>query len=137
RPPTAFPDNPYAIDETLRTVATRKPPSLATVRPDLPRDFILAIDAALAPEPDKRKVSCGEIARRLRKLGRVDVGRLELRELSPPAGGGRPGGPRARRRRGGGLPRPPRRPRPPSRWRDSRCCLRVSRSRLRATLHRP
>jgi hypothetical protein len=80
-PPAAFPDNPYAIDETLRAVATRNPPSLATVRPELPRDLVLAIDAALASAPEKRTASCVEIARQLRKVGRVDAGKRELREL--------------------------------------------------------
>jgi serine/threonine protein kinase len=81
RPPTVFPDNPYAIDETLRAVATRKPPSLATVRPDLPRELILAVDAALMSAPEKRTVGCAEIARQLRTVGRVDAGKRELREL--------------------------------------------------------
>jgi serine/threonine protein kinase len=128
RPPTVFPDNPYAIDETLRAVATRKPPSLATVRPDLPRDLILAVDAALMSAPEKRTVGCGDIAKQLRAVGRVDAGKRELRELviraqsagtnkAPVAqatSGAAPSPPTATAALAAGLPvLPPRQPLPP------------------------
>jgi serine/threonine protein kinase len=80
RPPTIFPQDPYAIDATLRAVATRQPPSLATFRSDLPRGLVLAVDAALVSAPEKRTIGCADIARWLRKSGRLEAGKRELRE---------------------------------------------------------
>jgi serine/threonine-protein kinase len=81
RPPVPFPNNPYAIDETLRAVAERKPPSLATARPDLPQALVRAVDGALVSTVAERTVSCADLARALRQVGSLEAGKRELREL--------------------------------------------------------
>jgi serine/threonine-protein kinase len=75
-----LPHDPFAIEATLKAVASRNPPSLTNIRPDLPRGLALAVDAALMPAPEKRTIGCADIAQWLRK-GRLDAGKRELREL--------------------------------------------------------
>jgi serine/threonine-protein kinase len=76
-----LPHDPLAIEATLRAVATRNPPALATIRADLPRDLSQAVDAALISEPEKRTITCAQMSAWIRKAGRLDVGKRELREL--------------------------------------------------------
>jgi serine/threonine-protein kinase len=75
-----LPHDPFAIEATLKAVATRNPPSLTNIRPDLPRGMALAVDAALMTAPAKRTIGCADIARWLRK-GNLEAGKRELREL--------------------------------------------------------
>jgi hypothetical protein len=88
KPCTKLPHDPFAIDATLRAIATRKPESLGTVRPDLPRELVAAIDDALASAPENRTVTCAELARCIRLAGQCDVGKRELRELAIRASAG-------------------------------------------------
>ncbi|MBL9020789.1 MAG: serine/threonine protein kinase, partial [Myxococcales bacterium] len=53
---------------------------LGELRPDLPRELVAAIDAALEPSPDRRRITCAELAQWLAKLVRADAGREELRQ---------------------------------------------------------
>jgi serine/threonine-protein kinase len=53
---------------------------LGELRPDLPRELVAAIDAALEPSPDRRRISCAELAQWLAKLVKPDAGREELRQ---------------------------------------------------------
>jgi serine/threonine-protein kinase len=80
RPSTILPNDPFAIEATLRAVAGRNPESLATVRPDLPKELVAAVDAALVSAPDQRIISCADMALRIRKAVRFDAGKRELRE---------------------------------------------------------
>lgn len=57
-----------------------RPQALGELRPDLPRELVAAIDAALEPSPDRRRISCAELAQWLAKLVRPDAGREELRQ---------------------------------------------------------
>ena len=65
----------------------RRPPidgtrleAVSTLRKDIPREIAAAIDAALEPAPDRRKITCLELEQWLEKLTRVEVGKAELRE---------------------------------------------------------
>lgn len=80
RPSTILPNDPFAIEATLRAVARRNPESLATVRPDLPEELVAAVSAALVSAPEQRIISCAEVARRIRGAARFDRGKKELRE---------------------------------------------------------
>jgi eukaryotic-like serine/threonine-protein kinase len=53
---------------------------LAELRPDLPRELHAAIDAALEPLPDKRRITCGDLTQWLVKLAKIETGREELRQ---------------------------------------------------------
>ncbi len=57
-----------------------RPTPIAEARPDLPRELLAAIDAALEPSPDRRRISCADIAQWLGKLTKADAGREELRQ---------------------------------------------------------
>lgn len=53
---------------------------IAKLRPDLPREIIAAIDAALEPSPDRRRITCAEFTQWLTKLTKPEAGREELRQ---------------------------------------------------------
>ncbi len=53
---------------------------LGELRPDLPREVLAAVDAALEPSADRRRISCAEIAQWLAKLVKPEAGREELRQ---------------------------------------------------------
>ncbi len=57
-----------------------RPTPIGEARPDLPRELIAAIEAALEPSPDKRRITCGDLAQWLSKLSKADAGREELRQ---------------------------------------------------------
>jgi len=57
-----------------------KPKPLSEIRPDLPRELLAAIDAALEPSPDRRKIGCAELSAWLGKLVKPEAGREELRK---------------------------------------------------------
>jgi len=61
------------------TDGTRLQP-IGELRQDLPRELVAAIDAALEPSPDRRRISCADLAQWLAKLVRPDAGREELRQ---------------------------------------------------------
>ena len=69
-------------------VGTRPKP-LATLRPDLPKELTSAIDAALEPSPDKRKVSCQDLERVLNKAPGIEEGQKDLEEKVAPLKGPR------------------------------------------------
>ncbi len=57
-----------------------RPQPLGELRPDLPRELVAAIDAAMEPSPDRRRITCAELAQWLAKLVKPDAGREELRQ---------------------------------------------------------
>jgi eukaryotic-like serine/threonine-protein kinase len=57
-----------------------RPTPIAEARPDLPRELLAAIDAALEPSPDRRRITCADIAQWLAKLTKAEAGREELRQ---------------------------------------------------------
>ncbi|WP_372518161.1 serine/threonine protein kinase [Polyangium jinanense] len=69
-------------------VGTRPMP-LAVLRSDLPKELTNAIDAALEPSPDKRKVSCQELERVLNKARGIEEGQKDLEEKVAPLKGPR------------------------------------------------
>jgi eukaryotic-like serine/threonine-protein kinase len=58
----------------------QRPASMSTLRPDIPREIAAAIDAALEPSPDKRRITCHDLAQWASKLVNVERGRDELRQ---------------------------------------------------------
>ncbi|MDI1448165.1 serine/threonine protein kinase, partial [Polyangium sp. 6x1] len=80
-------------------VGTRPKP-LATLRPDLPKELTSAIDGALEPSADKRKVSCQELERVLNKAPGIEEGQKDLEEKVAPLKG-----PRSKAAEGEGGPR--------------------------------
>ncbi|MDI3286583.1 serine/threonine-protein kinase, partial [Polyangium sp. 15x6] len=80
-------------------VGTRPMP-LAVLRSDLPKELTSAIDAALEPSPDKRKVSCQELERVLNKAPGIELGQKDLEEKVAPLKG-----PRSKATEGEGGPR--------------------------------
>lgn len=78
----------YGLGMLLWTLFTdREPPpnaarpdSLVELRPDIPREITAAIDAALEPSPDRRRISCNDIAQWLSKVMNSEKGREELRQ---------------------------------------------------------
>jgi eukaryotic-like serine/threonine-protein kinase len=79
RTATVLPRDPFAIEATFKAVAGRKLEPLRSLRPDLPLELARAVDAALAPTPDQRIVTCAEMARLIRKVLHVATGKAELR----------------------------------------------------------
>ena len=77
---TTLPLDPFAIEATLQAVATRKLEPLGALRPDLPRELALAVDAALVSAPESRTTSCAEMARWIRKVFHFAQGKMELRD---------------------------------------------------------
>jgi serine/threonine-protein kinase len=75
RPATILPRDPLAVEGILRAVTQRKPQPLATIRKDLPKELVAAVDAALTFSPDKRTITCGELAKWMRKV--VHVGQAK------------------------------------------------------------
>ena len=65
---TVLPKDPLAIEGILRAVTERKPEPLATLRRDLPRELVAAVDAALSFTPAKRTITCAEMAKWMRKV---------------------------------------------------------------------
>src|SRR5262249_35061659 len=57
----------------------KRPDSLATVRPDLAPELIALVDAALAPAPEERTLTCAEMAQRIRNLAPDTSGKEDLR----------------------------------------------------------
>ena len=57
-----------------------RPDPISTLRPDLPRELHAAIDAALEPGPDRRRITCADIVQWLSKLTKPEAGREELRQ---------------------------------------------------------
>jgi eukaryotic-like serine/threonine-protein kinase len=57
-----------------------RPAPIAELRPDLPRELHAAIDAALEPLADKRRITCGDLTQWLVKLAKIETGREELRQ---------------------------------------------------------
>ncbi|MFO0548989.1 MAG: protein kinase [Polyangiaceae bacterium] len=57
-----------------------RPQPLAELRPDLPKELIATVDAALEPLPDKRRITAAEMANWLSKLTKMEAGREELRQ---------------------------------------------------------
>jgi serine/threonine-protein kinase len=78
----------YALGILLWAVLTGQEPPLegarptpiVELRPDLPRELHAAIDAALEPIPDKRRITCGDLTQWLVKLAKIETGREELRQ---------------------------------------------------------
>ncbi|WP_269749878.1 serine/threonine protein kinase [Polyangium fumosum] len=80
-------------------VGTRPMP-LAVLRSDLPKELTSAIDGALEPSPDKRKVSCQDLERVLNKAPGIELGQKDLEEKVAPLKG-----PRTKATEGDGGPR--------------------------------
>jgi serine/threonine-protein kinase len=78
RPATVLPKDPLAIEGILRAVTQRKPAPLATLRRDLPKELVAAVDAALTFASDKRTITCGELAKWMRKVVSVGQARTLL-----------------------------------------------------------
>jgi serine/threonine-protein kinase len=57
-----------------------RPEPLSTLRQDLPRELVAAIEASMEPVHDKRKITCAEIEQWLGKVTKADTGKSELRE---------------------------------------------------------
>ncbi len=60
--------------------AETRPESLSELRPDIPREISAAIDAALEASPDRRRITCHDIAQWLAKVMNAEKGREELRQ---------------------------------------------------------
>lgn len=58
-----------------------RPPSLASVRRDVPREVSAAVDAALQEDPNKRTITCAELARWISQIAQIDDGKRALRTL--------------------------------------------------------
>jgi serine/threonine protein kinase len=78
RPSTVLPKDPLAVEAILRAVTQRKPAPLATLRRDLPRELVAAIDASLTASPEKRTIGAGEMAQWIRKVVHVGQAKKEL-----------------------------------------------------------
>ncbi|HKQ68208.1 MAG TPA: serine/threonine-protein kinase, partial [Polyangiaceae bacterium] len=74
----------YAAGLVLWELLTGKAPSevtsLGSVRRDLPRELLAAVDAALMPSIDKRTIGCADMARWIKKVTHAGRGRKEVRE---------------------------------------------------------
>jgi serine/threonine protein kinase len=57
-----------------------RPEPLSKLRDDLPREIVAAIEAAMEPSADRRKITCAEIEQWLAKVTKVESGRSELRD---------------------------------------------------------
>lgn len=57
-----------------------RPESLGKLRSDVPREITAAIDAALEPSPDRRKITCQELEQWVGKVAKLEAGRSDLRE---------------------------------------------------------
>ena len=58
----------------------RKLEPIETLRADIAPELARAINAALAPTPEQRIVTCAEMARTIRKVLHLPTGKAELRE---------------------------------------------------------
>jgi serine/threonine-protein kinase len=59
-----------------------RPAPLSKLREDLPREISAAIEAALEPDVNRRRITCLEIEQWLEKIAKVDIGKMELREVA-------------------------------------------------------
>ena len=80
RTATILPRDPFAIEATFEAVAQRKLEPIETLRADIAPELARAINAALAPTPEQRIVTCAEMARTIRKVLHLPTGKAELRE---------------------------------------------------------
>ncbi|WP_437634416.1 protein kinase domain-containing protein [Sorangium sp. So ce854] len=55
-----------------------RPPSIASIRPEIPRPVVALLEAALALSPDDRKITSQEIEQTLAKVARPEKGKAEL-----------------------------------------------------------
>lgn len=78
RPATVLPKDPLAVEAILRAVTQRKPAPLATLRRDLPRELVAAVDASLTSSPEKRTISAAEMALWMRKVVHAGEAKKEL-----------------------------------------------------------
>lgn len=58
-----------------------RPPSLSSVREGIARELTAAIDAALHDDPNKRTISCAELARWIARVAPLEEGKRELKAL--------------------------------------------------------
>ena len=70
---------------SLWELLTGRPPPenvelLSSVRRDLPRELLAAVDAALEPNSQKRTISCADMASWIKKVTHTARGRKEVRE---------------------------------------------------------
>ena len=75
----------YAAGLLLWELLTGRPPPenvelLSSVRRDLPRELLAAVDAALEPNSQKRTISCADMASWIKKVTHTARGRKEVRE---------------------------------------------------------
>jgi serine/threonine-protein kinase len=82
-----------------------RPEPLSTLRDDLPRELVAAIEASMEPVHDKRKITCAEIEQWLSKVAKADAGRAELcdKVLLLRSARGEPGGHENARPMSGGV----------------------------------
>ncbi|MGK4008754.1 protein kinase [Sorangium sp. So ce1036] len=55
-----------------------RPPSISSIRPEIPRPIAALLDTALSPSPDNRKLTCQDIEQTLAKVSRPERGKSEL-----------------------------------------------------------
>jgi serine/threonine protein kinase len=66
--------------ELLALVGGRRVEPLSSLRRDLPRELVAAIDACLEFSPTKRQIRCSDVVRWIDKLVDLNLGRSDLRE---------------------------------------------------------
>jgi len=66
--------------ELLALVGGRRVEPLSSLRRDLPRELVAAIDACLEFSPTKRQIRCSDVVRWIDKLIDLNLGRSDLRE---------------------------------------------------------
>jgi serine/threonine-protein kinase len=79
---------PYERDSEVAVMhahLTQPPPTLSTVRPDVPPALDLVIAKALAKSPDDRYTSCGELIAAAGEAGGVAVAHVDLGDVEPAA----------------------------------------------------
>jgi len=69
----------------LARAASLRPPRLAALRRDLPRELCAAIDAALTLDPSARSIGSAELARWIARVIEFDAGRSWFRQEIEPA----------------------------------------------------
>lgn len=67
--------------ELLRAMRNPRVPSLAALRPDLPKRVLDAIARALVPDPEERRITAGEFSKIISEEMDVGYGHLELRAI--------------------------------------------------------
>lgn len=66
--------------ELLALIGGRRVEPLSSVRHDLPRELVAAVDACLEFSPTKRQIRCGDVVRWIDKLVDLNAGRTDLKE---------------------------------------------------------